>query len=166
MLQEKRKIISNYLATSEFSYCRLVSSFSNRTSLGKVERVHDRVHFLLTHKKGCTYTIHRRQCELLMKEIPRTVMVWIPPTWDLYFFVGRILIMARNGEAIMWNKARFSKHGLQTVSNIAVMGFSTRVTKIGFLIVTSFCWQIRKLETIHCKCRLCATFIPNVGFIT
>ena len=163
MPPEKRKYIVNSFVASETNYCPLIWSFSSRSSLSKIERIHVKASALVCDNNSDT--MHRLFCERLLKEIFKTKLGLNPSYMQTVFRFKNPHYNLRNGVAIVRNRTKTTKHGLQSVSYIGAQLWDSLPMSVKLASsVKSFCDQVRQLDTLNCKCRLCAEFVPNLGF--
>ena len=153
---DQNKAIANSFISSELNYCPLVWSFSNRTSLHRMQHMQDRVEVL---SPGCAHVdIHRRNCETLVREVYKTKNDLNPSYMkDVFNFCEPHRYFTRNPCLLNHSRVYTTRHGLQTASYIGArlweeLPFSVRDAE-NLLAFTS---QVKKLDSLHCRCRLCA----------
>ena len=160
--------MAHSFVASQTAYCPLIWSFSNRTAMAKLERVNEKANslFLDTTQKADT-NLHRRYCESLLKEVFKTKFD-LNPSYMKSVFPDRICpYNLRSGDSIARNRIRTTKHGLQKVSHIGTqMWDSLPESDKTATSVNSFCRSLRKLDSLKCTCRLCASYVCDVGYIT
>ena len=164
---EKRKAIADSFVAAETSYCPLIWSFRNRSSLRKVERINERAHSLIYQDETAnSKTMHRHYCEILLKEVFKTKFALNPSYMQNVFgFRDNCRYDLRSGSSIIRNRIRTTKHGLQSISHIGAQLWDSLPHAVkSYTSLNSFCREVRGLPFLNCTCRLCADFIPNLGY--
>ena len=151
MSPKKRKLLANSFVTSQTEYCPLVWGFCSRTSMGKLERLNGRV----------------IQCERLLKEVFKTIHGLNPSYMkEIFAFRDSHAYSLRNSCSLVRNGVKTVKYGLQTFSYIGAQLWDCLPehvrTSDSFVEFSS---GICKLPSLQCKCRLCTTYVHNVGYI-
>ena len=163
---DKNLAIANSFIASELNYCPLIWSFASRTSLNHLQSLQDRVEKL---SPGCRHVdLHRRNCEFLLREVFKTKNDLNPSYMkDIFSFRNNYPYWTRN--QIHMNRQRIftSRHGLQTASYIGAELWEALPDAVRDSdSLSSFSSQLQKLDSLNCRCRLCAQFVPNLGFVT
>ena len=168
MSPEKRKLLANSFVTSQTGYCPLVWGFGSRTAMGKLDRLHDRVSDLI-YDQGDEFpkTIHRIQGEILLREIFKTVHGLNPSYMkDIFAIKDSHSYSLRNSESLVKNGIKTVKHGLKTFSYIGSQLWDALPQNVrNSDSLGEFSTEVRDLPTLQCKCRLCAPYVQNVGYI-
>ena len=72
----------------------------------------------------------------------------------------------RSTNAVARKAVHSTKHGLRTISYIGSRLWESLPESIRTLPdEASFRSALDGLETLNCRCRLCAAYIPNLGFV-
>ena len=160
-------IIANSFVASETSYCPLVWSFSSRTSLAKIEYTYVRSTRLVSEGNTIVrkYCMHRQYCEILLKEIFKTKHGLNPSYMHTVFSIKENpRYNLRSGDTIIRDGIHTTKWGLKSISYMGAQLWESLPKSVKCVpSLNSFLNQIRHLEGLNCKCRLCASFIPNLG---
>ena len=168
MSPKKRKLLANSFVTSQTEYCPLVWGFCSRTSMGKLERLNGRVSDLIYDQGNeLPKSIHRIQCERLLKEVFKTIHGLNPSYMkDIFAVRDSHAYSLRNSCSLVRNGVKTVKYGLQTFSYIGAQLWDCLPdhvrTSDSFVEFSS---GICKLPSLQCKCRLCSTYGHNVGYI-
>ncbi|XP_057305293.1 uncharacterized protein LOC130642223 [Hydractinia symbiolongicarpus] len=105
---DERSIIANLFVASETRYCPLIWSFTTRSSLARIERVHIRTLELCydpTQERSVCKTMHRHYCDLLLREVFKTRNGLSPSYMQSVFpFKETPLYNLRRGCSIMRNR--------------------------------------------------------------
>ena len=169
MLTDKqKKIVANSFILSEFAYCPLVWSFSSRTLLGKMEHINERANKIFSDVENVSaIDLHRKFCECLLREIFKIKLGLNPSYMNSVFPPNATGTYGlRNTDTIARKAVKTSKHGLQTVPYIGSRLWESLPESLRNLPdLASFRTELGKIENLNCKCRLCAEYVPNLGYI-
>ena len=171
----QRKIIMNAFITSQFGYCPLIWMCHNRKIHRQINKIHERalrvVYMDHTSSfddliiKSGSVRLHHRNLQQLAIEIYKVLNNLSSLLMsELFKFKERNNL--RNGIAIVPNRPRTTKYGINSISHLA--------PKIWELIPN----EIKSCETLNlfkvkiktwipenCPCNLCRPYIYGVGFI-
>lgn len=172
----QRKLIVNSFIQSHFNYCPLVWMFHSRRCNAKINRIHERAlrliyndHIssfpeLLSNDKS--FTIHERNLQYLAIEIFKYKNDLSPTFMKLLFNENTTHYDLRNKSEFSRRKIRSVRNGSETIANIAPQIWDLvpdSIKKSPNLYI--FQSKIKLWKTNECPCRICKTFIPELGFI-
>ena len=175
MNQSKLRLLMKAFIDSQFNYCPLVWMFHS-TLNNRINRLHERGLRMvykdynlsfneLLHKEN-SFSIHHRNLQKLAIEMYKAYN-------DLSPFLVKSIFPMREIPYNLRNFNPFQSTNVHTVFKGAET-ISFRGPKIWDLVpedikvaksLTEFKAKIRGWEPTGCTCRLCKTFIPNLGFI-
>ena len=178
----KRKILMSAFFISQFSYCPLVWMFCSRGLHNKINSLHHRPlqivyrDFISTSEhlpeKDGAVTIHHRNIRLLALELYKVSKGIASPSMSEIFgykndTVNNISSNTRL-DCKFYNsvKPKTTHNGIETLRNLAPMIWN--ILPVEIKDVTSLQVFRQKIKTwipIKCPCRICATYIPSLGFI-
>ena len=111
-------------------------------------------------------TIHQRNIQALMKEIYKFTNNLSPPIIDHMFQFRENSYNLRNFQQLASSTEKTTKMGLETISYRGPQLWNLVPQEIkesaSFLIFKD---KIKKWNCTNCPCRLCRTFLANVGFM-
>lgn len=166
LTDEQHKVITNSFVSSELNYCPLVWSFTSKTSLVKLQNLQDRAERM---SPGCGHvSIHRRNCETLLKEVFKTKHSLNPSYMkEVFNFRDSAPYNTRTPRDLDRSPVRTTRHGLQTASYIGAQLWDTLPISVREVeTLSAFSSRIRDIQDLKCRCRLCAERIAGVGFIS
>ena len=176
MNQDKLRLLMKAFIESQFSYCPLVWMFHNRTLNNRINRLHERS-LRLVYKdyklsfdellsKDNSVSIHHRNLQKLATEMYKAYNDLSPSLVKSIFPLREITYNLRNSNPFQPTKVHSVFKGTETIS--------FRGPKIWSLVpenikaaksLTEFKANIRGWVPIGCTCRLCKTFVSNLGFL-
>ena len=168
MSAEKLRLIANAFVNSETSYCPLVWSFCSRGSMNKIERLNKRVRHLVGFSADSeSKSVHRLFCERLLTEVFKTRLHLNPAYMQSVFtFKENQRFDLRSGDTLMRNRIQTTKFGLQSVSHIGAQLWDSLPSQVKSANSSKeFSGLLKALPVLKCKCRLCADYIQNLGFL-
>ena len=174
--EDKLRILMKTFIQSQFNYCPLVWMFHNRTLNKKINKLHeralrivyknDKLTFQELLQKDDSVTIHQKNLQKLATEMFRIKNNLSPlPMQEL--FTEKIhqhnLRHQRSWETF---NLRTVKYGTETIRH---MGPKTWDLVPNYIkeskSLPEFKKKIKKWKTSECKCRLCKTYIFDLGFV-
>ena len=174
---KKRRVLMKVFITSQFSYYPLVCMFHSRTLNNRINKIHERalrfvnknetsVSFDDLLKRDRSVSIHQKNLQILATEIYKTKNDLGPKiVKDTFHFIQKPYSL-RNDPELQRRRNRTVYFGTESISSLA--------PKIWELIPSDirsanslgiFKEKIKFWTTVKCPCRLCKTYIGNVGFI-
>ena len=174
--KDKLKILMKAFVISQFNYCPLTWMFHNRTLNNKINKLHERALRLVYKDITLSFqdmlnldnsmTIHHRNIQKLAIEMYKIKNDLSPmPMKDIFKNYVNTHDL-RNNRCWEISKVRTVHYGTET---IRFRGSKTW-DMVPQLIKESknlleFKSKIKSWKPIDCTCRLCKTFIPELGFI-
>ena len=162
----QHRFLANSFISSEFNYCPLIWSFTSRESLHRVQHLQDRVERM---SPECSHvSIHRRNCELLLKEMYKTKHCLNPSYMkEVFHFRDFVPYNTRAHSDIRRPLIRTTRFGLQTPSYIGAQLWDALPNSVREAdSLESFMSLVRDIPDLQCRCRLCADFISGLGYIS
>ena len=171
------RVLMNAFMTSQFSYCPLVWMFHSRTLNNRINKIHERALRLVYKnetflsfddllKRDRSVSIHQKNLQILATEIYKTKNDLGPKIMkDTFHFIQKPYNL-RNDPELQRRRNRTVYFGTESISSLA--------PKIWELIPSDirsanslgiFKEKIKFWTTDKCPCRLCKTYIGNVGFV-
>ena len=176
MSQEKLRLIMKAFIESQFSYCPLVWMFHSRSLNNRINRLHERglrmvyknynLSFDGLLRKDNSFCIHHRNLQKLATEMYKAYN-------DISPYLVKSIFPAREIPYNLRSSNPFQSTNVHTVFN-GTETISFRGPKIWILVpenikqaksLSEFKTKIRNWEPVGCTCRLCKTYIHNVGFL-
>ena len=174
--EDKLKIIMKTFFQSQFNYCPLVWMFHNRTLNNKINKLHERALRIVYKNANLTFqelldkdnsvTIHHRNLQRLATEMYKIKNHLSPlPMQELF--------TEKYNKYELRNKRSWETYNVRTVSygteTIRYRGPKTwELVPIEIKESTSlleFKEKIKRWKPNGCTCRLCKSYIYNLGFI-
>ena len=176
MTSDKLKLIMKAFIDSEFGYCPLIWMFHNRTLNNKINHLHERV-LRLVYKdhnssfsqllaKDNTLSIHGRNLQKLAIEMYKIKNNLSPPIVTDLFTRHTATYNLRRNKTWENTNVRTVTYGTETVlfRGPKIWEIIPDTTKQSSSL-SEFKTKIKSWIPSECTCRLCKTFIPNLGFI-
>ena len=174
---KKQRVLMNAFITSQFSYCPLVCMFHSRTLNNRINKIHEKALRLVYKnetfssfddllKKEKSMSIHQKNLQILATEIYKTKNDLGPKIMKDTFHFTQKPYNFKNDPELQRRRNRTVYFGKESISSLAPKIWelvpsdirSTNSLKI-------FKEKIKFWTTDKCPCRLCKTYIGNVGFI-
>ena len=173
---EQRKIIMNAFITSQFSYCPTVWMFHSRKLNNRINRIHERALRIIyqDHKssfsdlllKDNSLTIHQRNLHSLVTEMFKIKLGIAPKIMNDIFEFADQPYNLRNDFKIRTGNVNTVTYGTETVSFIGPRIWNTLPNECkNASSLKEFKEKIKSWVPRNCPCRICKTYIPQVGFI-
>ena len=162
--------------TSNFNYCPLTWMFHNRTLNNKINRLHERALRLVYNDASLSFqelldlddsmTIHHRNLQKLATEMYKIKNNLSPqPVKDIFN-------EAKNNYNLRYEKyweldnARTVFYGTETLHYRGPKTWDLIPSSIkNSVTLNEFKNKIKLWKPCECTCRLCKTFVPELGFI-
>ena len=161
---------------SQFSYCPLLWMFCSMRSKNLINNIHERAlratfddhtnNFTQLLEKERESTIHQRNIQALMKEIYKFTNNLFPPIMDPMFQFRENSYNLRKFQQLVSSAKKTTNMSLETIS---YRGPKLRnlvpqeIKELAYFLI--FKDKIKKWNCTNCPCRLCRTFLANVGFM-
>ena len=176
MSLEKRKVIMKAFILSQFNYCPLIWMFHNRELNNKINNIHERA-LRITYKdkttvfkdlllKDNSVTIHHKNLQVLATENFKFIHGYLPSVMENIFKLNDNQYNLRSGLSLQSRNMKTVKYGENSISYLAPKIWNLVPENIKSCpTVESFKNKIKSWIPEKCPCRLCRTYIPNLGFI-
>ena len=170
------KLIMKAFILSQSNYCPLVWMFHSRELNNRINRIHERalrlayrVHSSSFHElliKDGSVTIHNRNLQILVTEIYKFLNGISPKIMGGVFELNEHNHELRSGISFKSHNIKTVHYGQQSISYLAPRIWSQVPVSIqNSTTVTHFKRKIKSWVPVNCPCRLCKTFVPNLGFL-
>ena len=173
---DKLRILMKAFIESQFNYCPLVWMFHNRTTNNRINRIHERA-LRIAYKddtssfeqlliKDNTFTIHERNIQRLATEIYKTKNNLSPSFMSNIFTESQNPHQLRNEATFETNNVKSVYNGSETIAFRGPQIWSLVPENIKFVAtLAEFKRKIKEWKPEGCICRLCKTYIKDLGFI-
>ena len=164
--------------SSQFSYCPLVWMFHKRELNNRINRLHERSLRLVYQEQSSllsfeelllidkSVTIHQRNLQFLAIEIFKMVNGLSPKIMDDVLQVVKPAYELRNTSILRKFNVKTVQYGTESIYFLAPKIWDLVPTHIKCETkLESFKIKIKSWKCIDCPCRLCKTYIGQVGFI-
>ena len=174
---EKRKMIMNAFFNSQFSYCPLIWMFHNRLINNKINRLHERCLRIVYNdnqstfeellEKDNTVSVHQRNLQFLAIELYKVINGISPDLMKEVFPLNDDSgYNLRNKRTFKSRRVKSMRYGTDSLAYLAPKIWELVPNEIKAVeSLASFKSAIKKWKTTECPCRLCKTYIPQVGFV-
>jgi len=172
----EKKLLFNAVVKSQFSYCPLVWMFCSRKSNNLINKIHERAlriilgddindfEILLQNNKDIRN--HHRNIQTLMIEIFKIKNELAPPIMENMFERRSTNYNLRNFQEFLTERKKTVNYGLETLSYRAPQLWSLLPESIKQLdSLECFKKRIKDWVCKDCPCRLCASYLQNIGFL-
>ena len=162
---------------SHFSYCPLIWMFHDRATNSRINKIHERALRIVYRDtessfdellaKDNSVSVHQRNLQLLMIEIYKTKNS-LNPSFMEDIFVERpnITYDLRNNDGLLIPRANTTAHGIETIRYVGSRLWQTLPSETKeSRTLEIFKGRIKNWKTDKCNCKLCKTFIANLGYI-
>ena len=176
MSQSKLRVLMKSFIESQFSYWPLIWMFHSRTLNNRINRLHERG-LRLVYKdtqltfeellcKDNSFTIHHRNLQKLATEMYKVYNNLCPIAMKSIFPERSIPYDLRNKNPFKSCNVRTVFKGTETISFRGPKTWSLVPEDIKYSkTLSEFKRKIGNWEPIGCECRLCKTYINNLGFL-
>ena len=174
---EKRKMIMNAFFNSQFSYCPLIWMFHNRLINNKINRLHERCLRIVYNdnqstfeellEKDNTVSVHQRNLQFLAIELYKVINGISPDLMKEVFPLNDDSgYNLRNKRTFKSRRVKSMRYGTDSLAYLSPKIWELVPNEIKAVeSLASFKSAIKKWKTTECPCRLCKTYIPQVGFV-
>ena len=173
---EKLRILLKSFIESQFGYCPLIWMFHSRKLNSRINRLHERALRIVYRNDQLTFcelldldksfTIHHRNLQRLATEMYKVTNHLGPSFMNEIFPHTNNTYDLRNMPTVECSNVRSVYNGTETVyfrgpKTWLLVPENIRNSKS----LTIFKEKISLWKPVGCTCRLCKTFIPNLGFL-
>ena len=174
--KDKLKVLMRAFISSQFNYCPLIWMFHNRTLNNKINKLHERALRLVYQNENATFqellemdgsvTIHHKNLQRLAIEMFKVKNKLSPiPIQEIFqeHISSHDLRVQRSWEI---SKVRTVHYGTETVRFRGPKIWEMLPTDIkDSNTLQEFKFRVKHWRPNDCTCRLCKTYIHNLGFI-
>ena len=176
MNMQKRRIIMKSFVTSQFGYCLLIWMFHSRRLNNKINSIHERA-LRITYQdhistfqellnKYNSVSIHRRNLQALATEMFKTHRGLSPDILREIFVPKISLYNLRRKNTFERRQVHSVYHGTESLSFLGPKIWDLVPLELKQLeSLEVFKLKIKKWIPFECPCRLCRTYIQQVGFV-
>ena len=174
--QAKLKILMKAFIESQFNYCPLVWMFHSRTVNNKINKLHERALRLVYKNFDSSFeellnvdnskTVHQKNLQRLAIEMYKVKNHIAPLPMHELFIENSDHHGLRSKR--FWNvpQVRTTAFGTETIRFRGPKIWESLPSNVREAeTLPIFKSKIKDLRNIHCTCRLCKEFVPNLGFI-
>ena len=172
----KRRTLMKSFITSQFGYCPLIWMFHSRGLHNKINSLHERTLRITYNDKTSTFqqllekdgsvSIHHKNLQALAIEMFK-ISNNLSPDIVKEIFRNRIVpYNLRHNNSFMIRQVHTVYHGTESLSFLGPKIWEQVPQEIkDSENIDLFKRQIKKWTPSHCPCRLCRTYLPQIGFI-
>ena len=173
MTLKHRQVIMKSFILSQFGYCPLVWMFHSRKLNNRINSIHERAlrivykdtksSFAELLTKDESFTIHERNIQTLGIELYKVVYGLSPKIMNAVFPL--------RAHANPWQSTFASRNvktvyrGTETLIHLGPKIWSIIPDDIKRYSLSKFTKKIRKWKPVKCPCRICKTYIKDIGFV-
>ena len=172
---EQRKLIINAFVTSHFSYCPLIWMFHSRKLNHRINRIHERALRIVYRdykssfeellKRNGSVTIHQRNLRVLVTEMFKVKIGLGPKILNEVFDFVKPLYNLRNDKTKSYN-VHTVRYGTETLSYLGPKIWNSLDENYrNAKSLEEFKRKIKSWIPQTCPCRLCKTYISDIGFL-
>ena len=170
-----RKILKAFIE-SQFSYCPLVWMFHSRALNRRINKLHERglrmvykdyeLSFEELLRKDNSFCIHHRNLQKLATEMYKAYNDISPPLVKSIFPRREVPYNLRNSNPFQSSHVNTVFRGTETISFRGPKTWNLVPENIkNAKSLNEFKAKIRNWEPVGCECRLCKTYIHDLGFL-
>ena len=176
MDSNKIRILMRAFVISQFQYCPLVWMFHSRHLNNKINRIHERA-LRIAYKdyessfntllgKDDSVSIHAKNLQTLLIEMFKTKENINPPFMREIFCERTVTYNLRNNNEFLLPMVRTTSYGSETIKYRGQrLWLSLPQDVRNAQSINEFKKEIKSWNGTDCTCRLCRTFIPQLGFL-
>ena len=172
----QKKLIMNAFITSHFSYCPLVWMCHNRSLNSKINKIHERALRIVFNDNRSTFaellekagsvTIHHRNLQQLAIEVYKALNNLSSSLMSELFTVKDTSYALRGTGKLKCNNIKTTRYGSESITFLASKIWEIVPQEIKNSSSIAIFKQRIKLWIPHqSPCKLCKTYIPNLGFL-
>ena len=175
--KRKRKLLMNAFSKSQYSYCPLSWMFHSRTLNNKMNRLHERCLRIIYNDNISSFTdlvevdnsvsVHHRTIKVLATELYKFVNGLSPKLVRDCFKLNNMAVYNTRNRSIFYSRpVRTVLHGTESLSHLGPKIWELVPSDMKNLSsLTAFKKAIKQWKPHACPCRLCRTYIYQVGFV-
>ena len=176
MDSNKLRILMRAFVISQFQYCPLVWMFHSRHLNNKINRIHERA-LRIAYKdyessfntllgKDDSVSIHAKNLQTLLIEMFKTKENINPPFMREIFCERTVTYNLRNNNEFLLPMVRTTSYGSETIKYRGQRLWLSLPQHIrNAQSINEFKNEIKSWNGTDCTCKLCRTFIPQLGFL-
>ena len=175
--QEKLKLIMNTFVKSQFNYCPLLWMFHSRTLNNRINRLHERALRIVYQNEELSFqellvlagdvTVHQKNLQRLAIEMFKVKNDIAPIPFQKIFEDTNKTYNLRNQNTWVLPSMRTVHYGTETIRYRGPLIWDSLPSDLKeSTTLQAFKSKIKNIRKIDCTCRLCKTFVPNLGFLT
>ena len=173
----KRRILMNAFLKAQFNYCPVIWMNHSRGLNNKINRLHERCLRIIYNDKCSNFeellnkdnsvSVHHHNIQALAIELYKVVNDMSPEVISKVFQVKDTLSYnLRNNSQFLTYAIHSVYNGTESASYLGLKIWEQIPAKIrNKESLDSFKREIKKWKPVDCPCRICKTFMPNLGFI-
>ena len=173
---DQRKLILNSFITSHFSYCPLVWMFHSRRLNNKINSIHERALRIIYQDYQSTFsellakdnsrTVHQRNLQKLVTELFKVKIGVAPDIMKEIFQVEERPYNFRHNVFVKRHNVKSVRYGTETASFLAPKLWDMIPEECkNETSVNAFKEKIKTWVPDNCPCRICKTYVQNLGFL-
>ena len=173
----KKRLVVNAFFLSQFNYCPLVWMCHNRTYNNKINRLHERCLRIIYNDKRSSFedllekdnsvSIHHKNLQVLATEMFKVYTKKSPE------IMQEIFPIKEQGQYNLRNQANFViprvksvNYGFESIRYLGPKIWESLPHELKDIeSVASFKAAIKKWKPDSCPCRLCKTYLQNIGYL-
>ena len=172
---EKKRLLFNTVMKSHFNYCPLIWIFSSRRSNNLINRIHkrslrtvynDTSSLFQLLQRNRSVSIHHKNIQTLTTEVFKVVNNICPPIMKTFCDFRENRYNIRKFQEMKQQKVRTVRYGVETALYRAPQLWSLVPADLKSLPnVNLFKSKIKHWECTECPCKLCKTYLRNIGYV-
>ena len=174
--KQKRRILKAFI-TSQFGYCPLIWMFCSRNLNNRINRLHERalrivyndynLSFSELLEKDNSFTIHTKNLQTLCVEIYKSKNKISSETLSEVFKIKELPYNLRRKTIFESRNIRTEHYGVESLTYLCPKIWSQVPDDIKHSdSLDIFKDKIRKWKPFSCPCRLCKTYIADLGYVS
>ena len=173
---QKRRVIMKSFIISQFGYCPLSWMFHSKRLNNKINSIHERAlrityvdnvsSFQELLEKDNSVSIHHKNIQVLATEMFKIFKNLSPDIVREIFQERRVPYNLRSDNNFASRHVNSVYHGTESLSFLGPKIWEQKPSELEALeSLDIFKTQIKKWIPLNCPCRLCRTYLPQIGFI-
>ena len=174
---KKRLVVTKAFISSQLSYCPLIWMNHSRTLNNKINRIHERSLRVVYNDKKTTFkdlldkdkavSIHTRKLQILVTEMFKVKIGESPSMMHEIFQIDDSNnFNLRKISGFKPGNSKTVYYGIETISILGpILWIILPDEYKNSTSLKEFKSKIKNWVPLNCPCRLCQTYIQNVGFI-